>query len=204
LQSPPIARNFMTTSLPPTHGPQSSPRNGRCFGPAIFLAIALVAGVFSAGCGYQVAGKAAHLPSEWKTIAIPAFTNDTTRYRVEQRVTQAVIREFISRTKYRIVQNPESADAVLHGEVLSIDASPVLFNGTTGEVTTMLVTMTVKVQLVDSQTQKVVFKNDSMLFRNQYQISSDVKSFFEEQDPALERMSRDFAAQIVANITENF
>src|SRR5579859_842500 len=194
----------MTTNVLPTFGLQSSPRNGRCFGPAILLAIALVAGVFSAGCGYQVAGKAAHLPSEWKTIAVPAFTNDTTRYRVEQRVTQAVIREFISRTKYRIVQNPESADAVLRGEVLSIDASPVLFNGTTGEVTTMLVTMTVKVQLVDNQTQKVVFKNDSMVFRNQYKISSDVKSFFEEQDPALERMSRDFAAQIVANITENF
>ncbi len=205
MQNPPIARNAHDDAAICSFGSRSSPRNGRCCGPAIFLAIALrCAALFSAGCGYQVAGKAAHLPSEWKTIAVPAFTNDTTRYRVEQRVTQAVIREFISRTKYRIVQNPESADAVLRGEVLSIDASPVLFNGTTGEVTTMLVTMTVKVQLVDNQTQKVVFKNDSMVFRNQYQISSDVKSFFEEQDPALERMSRDFAAQIVANVMENF
>jgi len=164
----------------------------------------LAAAVLLASCGYQVAGKSAHLPSEWKTIAIPAFTNDTTRYRIEQRLTQAVIREFISRTKYRIVQNPEAADAVLHGEVLSIDTSPVLFNGTTGEVTTMLVTVTVKVQLVDNQTQKAVYKNDAMIFRNQYQISSEVQSFFEEQDPALERMSHDFAAQIVSNVMENF
>jgi hypothetical protein len=43
-----------------------------------------------------------------------------------------------------------------------------------------------------------------MTFRNEYQISSDVKSFFQEQDPALERMSHDFAAQIVSNVMEGF
>lgn len=183
---------------------RSNTRKRRHCGSYVLLAMLISASVFATGCGYQVAGKAAHLPSEWKTITIPAFTNDTTRYRIEQRVTAAVIREFISRTKYRIVQNPEAADAVLHGEVLAMDTSPVLFNGTTGEVTTMLVTVTVKVQLVDNQTQKVIYKNDNMVFRNEYQISSDVKSFFEEQDPALERMSRDFAAQIVANVMEGF
>src|SRR6202142_4633528 len=97
--------------------------------------------MLAAGCGYHVAGRAANLPSDWKTIAVPAFKNDTTQYRVEQRFTAAVIREFLSRTKYRVVQDTQSADAVLHGEVLSIETSPVLFNATTGEVTTMLVTV---------------------------------------------------------------
>ena len=135
---------------------------------------------------------------------MPAFKNDTARYRIEQRFTEAVIRQFIQRTKYRIVQNPESADAVLHGEVVSIDTNPVLFNATTGQVTTMLVTVHTKVQLVDATTQKVVYKNDDMLFRDEYQISTDVQSFFEEQDPALERMAKDFAAQLVSNVVENF
>ena len=91
------------------------------------------------GCGYHVAGRAAHLPSDWNSIAIPAFVNDTPHYRIEQRLTEAVIREFITRTKYHIVQDTESADAVLHGEVLSIETTPVLFDATTGEVTAMLV-----------------------------------------------------------------
>jgi len=155
-------------------------------------------------CGYHVAGRAANLPSEWKTIAIPAFKNDTTRYRVEQRFTQAVIRQFIQRTKYRIVQDPASADAVLHGEILTIETAPVLFDATTGQVTTSLVTVHTKVLLVDNQSQKTVYENDDMVFRDEYQISSDVQTFFEEQDPALERMSRDFAAQIVSNVTEKF
>ena len=160
--------------------------------------------IASGGCGYHVAGHAAQLPSDWKTIAIPAFTNDTTRYRIEQRFTQAVIREFITRTQYRVVQDTQSADAVLHGEVISIETNPILFQATTGEVTTMLVTVHAKVQLVDNRTQRPVYKNDDMLFRNEYQISTDVNSFFEEQDPALERMSRDLASHLVADVLENF
>ena len=156
------------------------------------------------GCGYHVAGHASKLPSEWSEIAIPAFKNDTTTYRIEQRMTQAVIREFVTRTKYRIVQDAASADAVLHGEVISIETDPVLFEATTGEVTTMLVTVHTKVELIDKKTEKPVYKNDDMIFRDQYQISTDVKSFFQEEDPALDRMSRDLASHLVSNVLENF
>jgi len=79
-----------------------------------------------------------------------------------------------------------------------------LFNATTGQVSLMLVQVHTKVQLVDTKTEKVVYKNDDMVFRDQYQISADVQSFFEEQNPALERMSKDFAAQLVSNVVENF
>jgi outer membrane lipopolysaccharide assembly protein LptE/RlpB len=168
------------------------------------LPLALLVAIFVSGCGYHVAGRAGNLPSEWKTIAVPAFKNDTTRYRIEQRFTAAVIRQFLQRTKYRIVQDPASADAVLHGEVLTIETAPMLFDATTGEVTTSLVTVHTKVSLVDNQSQKTVYENDDMVFRDEYQISSDVQSFFEEQDPALERMSRDFADQLVSNVTEKF
>lgn len=164
----------------------------------------LIAALAAGGCGYHVAGHAAKLPAEWKAIAVPAFTNDTTRYRVEQRFTQAVIREFITRTKYRVVQDQQSADAVLKGEVLSIETNPVLFQANTGQVTTMLVTVHTKVQLIDNKTQKPVYQNDDMVFRDEYQISSDVNSFFEEQDPALDRMSRDLASHLVSDVLENF
>jgi outer membrane lipopolysaccharide assembly protein LptE/RlpB len=157
-----------------------------------------------AACGYHVAGRPTGAPAEWRTIAIPAFKNDTTHDRIEQRFTEAVIREFIARTKYRIVQDPASADAVLHGEVLSIDTNPVLFNATTGEVTAMLVTVQVKVELDDVVSKKPVYQNADMTFRDEYQISSDPQSFFNEEDPALGRMSRDFASHCVATILEGF
>lgn len=175
-------------------------------GFAIYLvSIAVLIGIFvETGCGYHVAGTSSRLPKDWSSIAIPAFKNDTTRYRIEQRFTEAVIHEFITRTKYRVVQDEAGADGVLHGEILSIETSPVIFNSTTGEVETMLVTIHVRLLLVDNQTLKPVYKNDDMVFRDEYQISSDVQSFFDEQSPALGRMARDFASKLVANVVENF
>ena len=167
-------------------------------------AVALLVALACGGCGYHVAGRAANLPSDWKTVAIPAFKNDTTAYRVEQRFTQAVIREFVTRTNYRVVQDKDSADGVLTGEVISIEANPATFEATTGQVTTMLVSVHAKVQLVDNQTQKVVYKNDDMVFRGEYQISSNVTNFFDEEDPALERMSHDLASHLVADVLEGF
>jgi outer membrane lipopolysaccharide assembly protein LptE/RlpB len=171
---------------------------------AVIGALLLVASASIAGCGYHVAGRAGNLPAQWTTIAVPAFKNDTTRYRIEQRFTAAVIRQFVQRTKYRIVQDPANADAVLHGEVVSIETDPMLFNATTGQVTMMLVTVHTKVQLIGTKDERPVYENNDMVYRDEYQISSDVQSFFEEQDPALERMSRDFAAQLVSNVLENF
>jgi outer membrane lipopolysaccharide assembly protein LptE/RlpB len=183
--------------------PDRRPNNVQALSLTLFI-VALGAALIAGGCGYHVAGHSATLPSEWKTIAVPAFKNDTTRYRIEQRFTSAVIREFITKTKYRIVQDPQSADAVLHGEVLTIETFPLLFNGTTGEVTTMLVTVHTKVDLIDNKTQKPVYQNADMVFRDQYQLATDVNTFFEQQDPALERMSRDMASHLVANVLEGF
>lgn len=156
------------------------------------------------GCSYHVAGHDSTLPSGWHEIAIPAFKNDTAQYHIEQIFTEAVIREFISRTKYRVTQDPASADAILHGEILSIGTSPLLFDATTGEVRTMLVTVHARVNLVDAKSEKSVYANKDIVFRQQYQISSDVQSFFNEQSPALRRMSRDFASQLVSGVLDSF
>jgi outer membrane lipopolysaccharide assembly protein LptE/RlpB len=170
----------------------------------VYLATLLSMVVLLSGCGYHVAGRAANLPSTWHTIAVPALVNKTPQYRVEQRMTEAVIRELISRTKYRVVQDPNSADAVLRGEVVSIETSPILFDARTGQVTTMLVTIHAQAQLVDNHTQQTVYKSNDLVFRDEYQITADIRSFFEEKNPAIERMSRDFAVQFVSDVLENF
>jgi outer membrane lipopolysaccharide assembly protein LptE/RlpB len=187
--------------------PCSSPNNKKTLRAtqlAVIVQLLLIASAGITGCGYHVAGRSGNLPAQWTTIAVPAFKNDTTRYRIEQRFTAAVIRQFVQRTKYRIVQDPANADAVLHGEVVSIETDPMLFNATTGQVTMMLVTVHTKVQLIGTKDEKPVYENNDMVYRDEYQISSDVQSFFEEQDPALERMSRDFASQLVSNVLETF
>ena len=180
------------------------------------LALCVFAGLCLIACGYRVGGRASTLPPGMKVIAVPAFTNRTTQYRIEQRLTEAVIREFLARTKYRMVSTQNSADAVLHGEITSVELTPVVFDTTlstsptqnnptsTSRATTMLVSVKLQVWLEDTETKKDLYRNMNFLFREPYEISTDVASFFDEQSPALDRLGRDFAASLVANVLENF
>jgi outer membrane lipopolysaccharide assembly protein LptE/RlpB len=168
------------------------------------LGTALALVLAGAGCGYHVAGRAAMLPKTWHTISVPIFVNHTMRYRLEQRLTQAVVRELEARTSYRIVPDPRQADAILLGEMTSIEAVPVLFDTTTGRATTMLVTVQAKVRLEDRVTKRIVYRNDKFVFRDEYELSTNPRSFFEEENPALDRMARDFASRLVSGVLENF
>ena len=93
---------------------------------------------------------------------------------------------------------------MLRGKVVSLEAVPLLFDTKTGRATTMLVTVKCQITLAQTDTQKVLFHTANFIFREKYEISTDVKSFFEEQDPALDRLARDFAQRLVAAVTENY
>jgi len=164
----------------------------------VMLSIALC------GCGYHVAGRSDSLPSGIHVIAVPALESATTSYRIEQKLTSATVHEFLARTPYKVVSNPASADAVLHGKVLSVDTVPLLFDTNSGRATTMLVTVKCEVTLTQTATEKALYHTDNFIFRNEYEISTDVTSFFGEQDPALDRVAKDFAQRLVAAVTENY
>jgi len=156
------------------------------------------------GCGYHVAGRSDALPPGIHVIAVPALENATTSYRIEQRLTSATVHEFLARTPYKVVSNPSDGDAVLHGKVVGLEVVPLLFDTASGRATTMLVTVKCEVTLTQTSTQKVLYHNDNFMLRNEYELSTNVTSFFEEQDPALDRVARDFAQRLVAAVTENY
>jgi hypothetical protein len=180
-----------------------SRRSGR-YGPVLGLTLA-VAILCQAGCGYHVVGRTNNtLPASVHTIAVPAFENATSVYRIEQRLTDAVVHELLARTSYRVVPKPEDGDAVLRGRVTNITSAPVIFDPVTGQATTILVTVVISVRLEDRMSGKLLYHNDGMVFREPYEISTDIPSFFEEEGPGLDRLSRDFASRVVATILENF
>jgi len=157
---------------------------------------------FSA-CGYHTAGHANLLPSDLRTIAVPAFVNQTQTYKIEQTLTSSVVQEFVTRTSYRIVSDPKSADATLHGVVLSTYTSPLTYDTKTGRASSILVVVSMSVALKDRQG-RVLYQNPSYTFREQYQVSQELSSFFEEESPAFQRLSKDFARTLVSNVLEAF
>jgi outer membrane lipopolysaccharide assembly protein LptE/RlpB len=167
------------------------------------LLISLIA-VGEAGCGYHVAGHNNSLPKSIHVIAVTALENKTTGYRIEQKLTSATVHEFLARTQYKIVSNAADGDAILRGKVVSVEAVPLLFDTQTGRATTMLVTVKCEVSLTERATDRVLYHSENFVFRNEYEISTDVPSFFEEQDPALDRLAEDFARKLVAAVIENY
>lgn len=156
------------------------------------------------GCGYHTAGHAVRLPATIHTIAVPIFINQTQTYRIEQLLTRDVVREFVERTHYHVVNDSgRTADAVLKGWVVSASAAPLTYDAQTGRISTATVTVSMKISLSDHQG-RVFFENQNYTFRQQYQVSREVTSFFEEETPALQRMSQDFARTLVSDILEAF
>jgi outer membrane lipopolysaccharide assembly protein LptE/RlpB len=172
-------------------------------GPPSRLVLTLTVLVLSS-CGYHTAGQGNILPDHVKTIAIPAFVNETQSYKLEQMLTGAVVREFTTRANYRVIPGAdEETDAILRGTVLSAATAPSTYDANTGRVASVLVTVNMKVALT-GRDGKVLYENEQYQFREQYQVSQGFASFFQEDSPALERLSQDFARTLVSNILEGF
>lgn len=156
-----------------------------------------------AGCGYHAVGSATHIPANVRTIAVPVFITHVQAYHTELALTQAVIRELNTRTKYRVLSNDTDADATLSGTVLTQTAVPLTYDSTTGETSSYLVTITVKVVLTANDG-RVLYRNDALSYREQYQSTQDLSGFIREDSPAVQRLARDFAQALVGDMLESF
>ena len=168
------------------------------FAAAILLVLPL------AGCGYHVAGRADLVPSSIQTICVPAFKNITTKYRLTDHLAQSISREFVSRTRYKIVADAEQADAILEGAVVNYLAYPTVFDPATGRASTVEFMVIMRIKLTERATGKVLYSATNLTARNQYEISTNPQDYFEESDTALDRLSRDVARSVVSAILENF
>jgi outer membrane lipopolysaccharide assembly protein LptE/RlpB len=166
--------------------------------PIIFTLLGL------SGCGYHTLGAATHLPPDVHTLSVPVFATRTEAYHTETAMTEAVIREFATRTRFRVTpdEGPD-ADAVLRGTILKEAVAPLTYNSSTQQSSSFLITMVVSVTLT-GRDGKVLYENKTYVFRQQYQATTNLPTFLQENPAAVDRLSRDFARQLVADVLEGF
>ncbi len=153
---------------------------------------------------YKPVGRGDALPKHIRTLAIPPFQNPSLRFKVEQRFTSAMIDETQRRARALYVTSTvEGADAVLSGTIKNFVLRPLLLDDF-GRARLVEVTVIVGVTLRDQTRNKVIFDNQNYVFRGEYEISGDPKSFFNEEGPATDRLARDFARSVVTTIWEGF
>jgi outer membrane lipopolysaccharide assembly protein LptE/RlpB len=159
--------------------------------------------VVLAGCGYHVAGKADLLPEDIRTIAILPFNNISMQYKLSDYLAESVSRELLTRTRFKVVSDPAKADAVLSGAVANLFSSAIVSDPVTARSTGVQMTVLIQAKLVDNKG-KVLFERPNIQFNERYEISVDPKQYFDESGPALQRLGRDVAKEIVSAILENF
>ena len=170
--------------------------------PVLLLVAAFLPGI--SGCGYHSLGAAAHLPPGMHTLSVPVFATRTDSYHTEVVLTDAVVREFAARTRFRVTPEatPE-ADAVLHGTILKETVAPLTYNASTQESSSFLITIVASATLT-ARDGKLLYENQNLVFRQQYQSTTDLPTFIQENPAAMERLSREFARELVAEVLEGF
>jgi lipopolysaccharide assembly LptE-like protein len=169
--------------------------------------VALVVGLVVFASGFRGCYKAVRksgLPEHIRTVAVPAFQNQALRYKIESRFTGAVINEITRRGKgLRVQSDPKGADAVIDGTIKSFAFYGVLLD-TRGRARIFEVTITAAVTVRDQVTNRVLYDNQDYVFRGEFEFTDDPRSFFNEEDPAVERLARSFAESLVSTLTNGF
>ncbi len=154
------------------------------------------------GCGYHVSGHGDLMPKTIKTIAVPAFGNLTSRYKLARTLPTDIGRELLSRTKYAVVADPNQADAVLTGTLTNFVAFPTI--SANGRATVVEAVVTLRITLTNRVTGEVLYSRPAAEFRERYEISIDPAAYFDESGTAMERLSKSVARSAVSGILEKF
>ena len=155
------------------------------------------------GCGYHLAGSN-RLPDDIRTIAVPVFYNETFEPSLENAVTSAVKQEFLTNSRLTVVNDPEQADLVLRGTVVSFGLTPVTFDRTTNVVVEYRVRIRASVTVENRRTQKVSWKDSAMESAAEYRVNPDTAANRVAQDHAVAEAGKRFAENIVQRVLQGF
>jgi len=167
-------------------------------------AVIALAPVMLAGCGYHVSGRADLIPENIRTIAIPAWNNLTPRFRLADRLPAAIAREFITRTRYQVVADPNQADAIFSGAVISYNSYPIVLDNTTGRASVVQMIVLLQMKLTERATGRILYERSSYEARERYEISVDPLAYLEESSTAMDRLAREVARGVVSAVLESF
>ena len=115
-----------------------------------------------------------------------------------------MIDEILRRSRsLNVIPTAENADAVMIGSIRNFNLRPVLLDDY-GRARLFEVTITVGLTVTDQTKNRTIYDNQNYIFRGEYEISGDPKTFFNEEGPAVERLARDFSRSVLTTILEGF
>ncbi|MGE0593502.1 MAG: LPS assembly lipoprotein LptE [Vicinamibacterales bacterium] len=175
----------------------------------VVMTVVLLAAGASFGCGYALAGRGSFLPADIQVVGVPPLQNRSTFLQVEEVLTEKLRAELIGRGKYTVVADADPADAVLTGEVTSISVQPTGVNEQQ-LASRYLFTVLMKVAFTDTRSGDVIWSNEALSFREEYELASrggtalEGSAFLDQERNSFDRIATDIARTVITSILETF
>jgi hypothetical protein len=184
--------------------------NGR---PTFLAVVLLVLSMLLSSCGYRFTSAGGIVPEDAKTIAIPAFINNTSEPYVDVEVTKAVVNEFLTDGRLKVV-SAETADLVLKGTVTKFDMTPSAYTPD-NYVQSYTVSIGVDVTVDDVKTHKRIWQEAGIgsVFNASYAVSTVMNNGISivniaatkiAKETAIKSASRDVASTLRSRLLEGF
>jgi hypothetical protein len=177
------------------------------------IVLVLVSLLLLSSCGYGFTSVGGIVPEDTKTIAIPAFINGTAEPYVDVEVTKAVVKEFLTDGRLKVV-SAETADLVLKGKVTKFDMTPSAYT-TDNYVQSYTVSIGLNVTVEDVKTHKIILQDTGIgsVFNASYGVSIvtsngastvDITATKIAKETALKSACRDVASTLRSRLLEGF
>ena len=169
------------------------------------LVVISAAAATVAGCGYHLVGTSSFLPEDMKILYVAPFENLTTWADMDQRLGEALNREWVRRRRFELVNQAKGADVILKGVISTITVAPVTFDDN-GRATEYQMTLRASVQLVDPRGDEpeVLWEDKGFSRQSSYDVDESAVNYFDRQMESMEILSRDFARSLVSAVLEGF
>jgi hypothetical protein len=158
--------------------------------------------LFGLSCGYSLRGTGSSLPPHIRTINVPMFENNTTRFQLDLKLTESVRDELTARGEVEVSPERTGADAVLIGEITAFTVNPIGF-GQDATASSYNIVVVAKIVLRDLVNNRVLFSNPHFSYQQSYDVP-DGTDFESVQQAAIDAIAVKFARTLVMNLLEGF
>jgi len=158
-----------------------------------------------ASCGYNFTPVGGIVPQGAKTIAIPVFVNNTVEPYVDVEVTKAVVDEFLTDGRLKVVST-DAADLVILGKVTKFVLIPQTYS-IDPYVLSYNVSINVTITIVDGKTQKVILQDSGVgtIFNSSYGVTlGEISQTKIAKSAAITNACKDLASTIRSRVLEGF
>jgi outer membrane lipopolysaccharide assembly protein LptE/RlpB len=169
-------------------------------GQVRLAAVVTLVAVLAGGCGYSLRPT---LPSGIKTLQVPVLENKTSEPGIEDFLTQALIQAIVNSGAAKIARSAESADARLEGQIVGYALTSLSFDRT-ANATAYRLTVALALTLRDLRKNEVVWKQDRIEDRADFQVAGQVTTNLVRETDALQRAAVDVSRAIVSFAFERF